>query len=76
MYSGPGLLVSNAQLHLSMSKTGFRVQGWLRDGVSPTEQEIYEAVTCTVCNRMHLVIRAPAGRWTMKRASLVNERSH
>jgi hypothetical protein len=36
-------------------KTGLKVQGWLPDAVPRPDPNTYEAVTCTVCNQMHLV---------------------
>jgi hypothetical protein len=35
--------------------TGLNVQGWVADDPSEGEAEIYEAVICTVCTRVHLV---------------------
>ena len=35
--------------------TGQRVQGWSADEVPAGDPDIYEAVTCTACQQVHLV---------------------
>jgi hypothetical protein len=35
--------------------TGLKVQGWVADDPSDSDQETFEAVTCTACTRVHLV---------------------
>ncbi len=35
--------------------TGFNVQGWVANDPTDGEDESYEAVTCTICSRVHLV---------------------
>jgi len=35
--------------------TGLNVQGWVADDPNKSQAEIYAAVTCTVCTRIHLV---------------------
>jgi hypothetical protein len=35
--------------------TGFNVQGWRADEVSPDEANSYESVTCIACQQLHLV---------------------
>jgi hypothetical protein len=41
--------------------TGLNVQGWFADDPSEHEGEIYEAITCVACTRVHLINRS-AGR--------------
>jgi hypothetical protein len=35
--------------------TGFNVQGWRADEVSPDDANSYESVTCIACQQLHLV---------------------
>ena len=35
--------------------TGLNVQGWVADDPTEGEGEIYAAITCTICTRLHLV---------------------
>jgi len=35
--------------------TGLRVQGWVADDPADTDREIYEAITCAACGRVHAV---------------------
>lgn len=38
--------------------TGLKVQVWLADDVSENEGETFETVTCSACNRPHLISRS------------------
>ena len=35
--------------------TGLNVQGWFADDGAASEGEVYEAMTCPACTRVHLV---------------------
>jgi len=35
--------------------TGLHVQGWSADEVSAEDPDMYEAVTCIACQKLHLV---------------------
>ena len=35
--------------------TGMNGQGWVADDPTEGEGEIYAAITCTICTRIHLV---------------------
>jgi len=35
--------------------TGFRVQGYSPEQTSDDDADRYEAITCIICNRVHLV---------------------
>ena len=35
--------------------TGSNVQGWFADNPTADEGEVYEAMTCPACTRVHLV---------------------
>jgi len=35
--------------------TGLNVQGWTTQEPDDSEGDVYEAVTCTACTRVHLV---------------------
>jgi hypothetical protein len=35
--------------------TGLNVQGWFADDGATSEGEVYEAMTCPACTRVHLV---------------------
>ena len=35
--------------------TGFNVQGWVADDPAENDDDGYEAVTCPVCRRVHMV---------------------
>jgi hypothetical protein len=35
--------------------TGLHVQGWSAETILPDEANVYETVTCTACQQVHLV---------------------
>ncbi len=56
---GPGCLmplgITMATFLYRCPTSGLRVQGWIADDPTESEPERFEAVTCLVCTRIHLV---------------------
>ena len=50
-------LFTHAALHVPLSPTGYRVQGFSAEDTSE-DRHVYEPVTCPVCHQIHHVNRA------------------